>query len=142
MKRILGWSLRAYPRLLVLYPVNLRRDFGPEMLEAFAHDLSSECAARGIKGAIHVWRITLRETIRIGLPAWLEIPAVAVPAISSVLAILTQSPLLIMTALRKEDATPLYALSAIAIGAAITALTSFVAIHRWKRATLISLDIG
>src|SRR5580692_10671680 len=95
--RILDWSLRAYRRLLVLYPANLRRDFGPEMLEAFAHDLSAECAARGIKGAIRVWRITLRETIRIALPAWLEIPAVAVPAISSALAILTQSPLLVMT---------------------------------------------
>jgi hypothetical protein len=140
--RILGWSLRVYRSLMVLYPDNLRRDFGPEMLEAFALDLSAEWAARGVKGAIRVWRITLRETIRIGLPAWLEIPAVAVPAISSGLAIVTQSPLLVMTALRKEDATPLYALSAIAIGAAITALTSFAAVHRGKRAGLISLDIG
>jgi hypothetical protein len=47
-----------------------------------------------------------------------------------------------MTVVRKEDATPLYALSAIAIGAAITALTSFVAVHRWKRASLIALDLG
>jgi hypothetical protein len=140
--RIVDWSLRAYRRLLAVYPANLRRDFGPEMLEAFAHDLSSECAARGIGGAVRVWRITLRETIRIGLPAWLDIPAVAVPAISSAIAVVTQSPLLIMTALRKEDATPLDALSAIAIGAAVTALTSFVAVHRRKRASLITLSIG
>src|SRR5580700_7565128 len=87
--RILDWSLRAYRRLLVLYPANLRRDFGAEMLEAFEHDLSSECAMHGIKGAIRVWRITLRETLRIGLPAWLDIPAVAVPVISSTIAIAT-----------------------------------------------------
>jgi hypothetical protein len=140
--RFLRWSLRAYRSLLILYPHDLRRDFGPEMLEAFANDLSIECAACGIRGVIRVWRITLRELIRIGFPAWLQIPAVAVPAISAAMAIVTQSPLLIMTVVRKEDVTPLYALSAIAIGAAITALTSFVAVHRWKRAILISLDIG
>ena len=140
--RFLRWSLVTYSRLLILYPGDLRRDFGPEMLEAFEQDLSAECAAGSIIGAIRVWRITLRESIRIGLPAWLQIPAVAVPVISAAMAIVTQSPLLIMTVVRKEDPTPLYTLSAIAIGAAITALTSFVAVHRWKRASLISLDIG
>jgi hypothetical protein len=142
MPLFLRWSLRAYRRLLILYPDDLRRDFGPEMLEAFAHDLSAECAASKVKGAIHVWRITLRELIRIGLPAWLRIPAVAVPALSVAANIVSQSPLLIMTVLRKEDATPLYAMSAIAIGSALTALTSFIAVHRWKRARLIALDLG
>jgi hypothetical protein len=140
--RVLRWSLKAYRSLLILYPDDLRRDFGPEMLEAFEQDLSAECAAGSIRGAIRVWRITLRELIRIGFPAWLRIPAVAVPAISAAMAIVTQSPLLIMTVVGKEDATPLYAMSAIAIGAAITALTSFVAVHRWKRASLIALDLG
>jgi hypothetical protein len=140
--RFLRWSLSAYRSLLIVYPDDLRRDFGPEMLEAFEQDLSAVCAARSIKGAIRLWRITLRESIRIGLPAWLRIPAVAVPAISAAMAILTQSPLLIMTVVRKENATPLYALSAIAIGAAITALTSFVAVHRWKRTSLIALNLG
>jgi hypothetical protein len=140
--RFLRWSLGIYSRLLILYPDDLRRDFGPEILEAFEQDLSAECAAGSIKGAIRIWRIALREAIQIGLPAWLQIPAVAVPAISSAMAIVTQSPLLIMTVVRKEEATPLYALSAIAIGVALTALTSFLAVYRWKRASLISLDIG
>jgi hypothetical protein len=142
MPGILRWSLKAYRSLLILYPDDLRRDFGSEMLETFAQDLAGEYAAHSIKGSVRVWRIALRETIRIALPAWLQIPAVAVPAIASSLAFVTQSPLLIMTVLRKEDATPLNALCAIAIGAAITALTAFVAVHRWKRASLISLDIG
>jgi hypothetical protein len=132
--RFLRWSLRAYRGLLFLYPEDLRRDFGPDMLEAFADDLSTE-------GAFHVWRIALRELIRIGLPGWLQSPAVAVPTISSALAIIAQSPLLMMS-FRPGGTTPFDALVAVSIGAALTALTSFVAVHRWKRASLISLGLG
>jgi hypothetical protein len=148
MTRFFRWSLRAYRSLLVLYPDDLRRDFGPEMLDAFAQDLSVECAARSIRGAIRIWRITLRELIHIALPAWLQIPAVVVPALSAATVLVSQSPLLIMTIRREAhlsvhsgDATPLAALLALAIGASIAALTSFVAVHRWKRASLISLGI-
>jgi hypothetical protein len=141
MTRFLRWSLRAYRSLLIVYPGDLRRDFGPEMLDAFAQDLSVECAAHSIKGVIRVWRITLRELIQIALPACLQTPAVAVPAIATAMTIVTQSPLLIMTLVRREDATPLYALCALTIGAAITAVTSFIAVYRWKRARLISLGI-
>jgi hypothetical protein len=81
MTRFLRWSLRTYRSLLVLYPEELRRDFGPELLEAFEYDLTVECAARSVKGAIRVWRITLREVIQIGFPAWLQIPAVVVAAL-------------------------------------------------------------
>jgi hypothetical protein len=42
---------------------------------------------------------------------------------------------------RPGDATPLDALFALALGAIITALTSFVAVCRWKRARLIFLGI-
>jgi hypothetical protein len=149
MTRFLRCSLRVYRSLLIVYPDDLRRDFGAEILEAFAHDLSAECAARGIKGGIGVWRTALRETIRIGLPAWVQIPAVAVPAIASAMALVTQSPLLILTVQRQArlssgpgDATPLDALFALAIEVAVTALTSFAAVYRWKRASLISLDLG
>ena len=148
MTRFERWSVRAWRGVLLLYPDDLRRDFGPEMLEAFEDDLSVECAARGIKGAVRVWRITLREVIHIALPAWLEVPAVAVPALSCAAAIVSQSPVLIMAirraaqlGLRPGDATPLDALFALAVGAAIVALTSFVAVYRWKRADLITLGI-
>jgi hypothetical protein len=148
MTRFLRWSLRAYRTLLIVYPDDLRRDFGQEMLEAFEHDLSVECGAHSIKGAIRVWRITLREAIRIGLPAWLQIPAVAVPALSAATAIVSQSPLLIM-AMRREAQPGFHAghaiidaLVAISIEAAITAVTSFVAVYRWKRDRLIILNLG
>jgi len=142
------WSLKAYRGLLTLYPEDLRREFGAEILEAFEDDLSAECAAHSIGGAIRVWRIALHETIRIGPPAWRRNPALAVSAISTAFAMVTQSPLLILTIrratqlnLRPGDATPLDTVFALAIGAALTALTSFVAVHRWKRANLISLRL-
>ncbi len=142
MTRFLPWSLRTYRLLLLLYPDDLRRDFGSEMLEAFADDLSVECAARGVKGAIRIWRITLCEVIRIGFPAWLQIPAIAVPALSAATVFVSQSPLLILAIRRGTgDTTPLDALVGLAIGAAVSALTSFVAVYRWKRAGIISLGI-
>jgi hypothetical protein len=148
MTRFLRWSLTAYRRLLMLYPEDLRRDFGAEMAEAFEDDLSAECTAQSIRGIIRVWRIALRETIQIGLPVWLQNPAVAVPAISTAMYILTQSSviLIIRRATRLNlppgDATPLDTLFTLALFAALTALTSFVAVHRWKRASLISLGIS
>ena len=143
-----SWSLRAYRGLLILYPDGLRREFGSEMLEAFAHDLSDECAARGIKGAIRVWRIALRETIRIGFPLWLEIPSVIVPVLSAAAALASQLPLLIVAirrstpmSLRLGDIATRDTLIALSIDAAVTTLTSFVAVYRWKRANLITLNI-
>ena len=140
MTRFMDWSLTAYRRLLILYPDDLRRDFGPEMLEAFECDLSAACTARGLKGAMRVWRITLLEAIRIALPAWLRIPAVAVPALAALTAIVLQSPLLIVALRTRTLLTEI--VIAISIEAAVTALTSFVAVHRWKRHRLISLDLG
>jgi hypothetical protein len=138
--RFLGWSLRTYRNLLLLYPEELRRDFGEEMLDAFERDLSAECAARSIKGAVRVWRITLREAIRIGLPAWLRNPAVAVPALAAAVDIVSQSPLLIVAI--RNHAFLVDTLFAIAIEAVVTFATSFVAVYRWKRHRLISLDLG
>jgi hypothetical protein len=132
--QFLRWSLRAYRRLLILYPDDLRRDFGPDMLEAFADSLV-------VDRAVRAWRIALCEVIRIGLPGWLRNPAVAVPTLSATGTILVQSPLL-MVSFRPGGTTPLEALVAVAIGATVAALTSFVAVHRWKQANLVSLDIG
>jgi hypothetical protein len=131
----LHWSLRAYERLLILYPEDLRRDFGVEMLEAFSEDLA---AAHGIGGALRVWRSALREVMQIAVPAWCEIPAVMVPLLSAAIVAASQSPLIILAARRYLLAN----LIAVGIGSVIAAMTSFVAIHRWKRTGLITLRIG
>lgn len=137
----LNWSLRAYERLLLLYPENLRRDFAPDMLEAFAEDLG---AARGTAGALRLWRGVLREVLHIAVPAWFEMPAVVVPVLSAVLVVASQSPLMVRAArLQPTGPTDLAdALVAVGIEAVVSALTSFVAIYRWKRARLVTLRIG
>jgi hypothetical protein len=134
--------------LFLLYPSDLRDEFGPEMLEMFEHDFASGYAARGIRGALHVWCVALREVFRIAIPAWLHIPVISVPALSAAAVIVFNSPLLTAAirkqsqlALRPGDCTPADALSALAILGAIAALTSFLAVRRPKRAALISLGL-
>jgi hypothetical protein len=146
MNRVLRWSLSAYSRLIVLYPDDLRRDFGPELLEAFERDLTDDLSSHGVGGAIRVWRITLREMIRLGPPEWLHIPAVAVPLLAAAAAFVSESPLLILTIRRQGihnptqgDVTPSYALAAIAIAAAVSALTALVAVYQRKADRPISL---
>jgi hypothetical protein len=148
MMRCRRWSLRVYRCLLTLYPEDLRRDFGLEMLEAFENDLSFEHSAYGLRGTIRIWRTALCEVIWIALPAWLQIPAVAVPVVSAAVVLVLQSPLLIMAIRRATQASfrlesnPLQIMLAIGIDVAITALTSLVAVHHWKRAGLVSLGLG
>lgn len=141
MTRFFRFSLVAYRGLLVLYPRDLRSEFGGEILEAFQNDLAAGYAARRIRGALHVWRVALREVVHIAVPQWLRIPAIVVPALSAAAVVISNSPLLIAAIQRRGDATPADALTALAIAGTIAALTSFVAVHGWKRAALISLGL-
>ncbi len=142
MTATLHWGLRAYERLLILYPEDLRRDFGADMMEAFDEDLA---AARGIGGAFRVWRSTLREVLQIAVPAWLEIPTVAVPLLSAAFVAASQSPLIVLTA-HTQSLAPYPVLAdavmAVATESAVSAIVSFIAIYRWKRAGLITLRLG
>lgn len=149
MTRFCRFSLIVYRRLLLLYPGDLRSEFGPEMLEAFEYDLSVEYAARGIPGALHVWHVALREVIPCAVPAWLRIPAVAVPALSAATVIVSNLPMLIAAMVKQSqltfrpgDTTPVDALLALAILGTLAALTSFFAVYRWKRAAMISLGLS
>ena len=82
-------SLRIYNRLLALYPEDLRRDYGHEMMLAFAEDLEASRREQGVRGALRVWLSTLSECLRIALPAHASSPAVRVPAISFAFTVLT-----------------------------------------------------
>lgn len=81
MTNIFGPSVRLYGLLMLLYPGELRRDFGSEMLEVFAEDLRHAIDYRGAKGAAGVWWRTLRELTRIALPAHAGNRIIAVPFI-------------------------------------------------------------
>jgi hypothetical protein len=81
MSALLNFSLRAYSAMLFLYPAELRRDFGAEILDVFQEDLNHATSYRGVAGMFSVWACALREFTRIALPAWAENRRVAVPAI-------------------------------------------------------------
>ncbi|HEU5020947.1 MAG TPA: hypothetical protein VFT60_03625 [Bryobacteraceae bacterium] len=66
-------NARIYGMLLRLYPAELRRDFGAEMIEVFLEDLASGRPAR-------VWWCSIRELFRIALPAAFSQRYVLVPA--------------------------------------------------------------
>jgi hypothetical protein len=82
MTGFLPLSSRIYSGILLLYPEDLRRDFGADMASVFAEDLAEAWTTRGFRGAGRVWFGTLGEVIRIALPRQLEKPAIAVPVAS------------------------------------------------------------
>ena len=81
-------SSRLYGRLLVLYPEDLRRDFGTEMALVFADDLAAARREAGFHGVFRVWRCALSEFFRFGLPALTDKPAIRVPAVAFAIAYL------------------------------------------------------
>jgi hypothetical protein len=81
MTDTLPLSSRIYNRLLVLYPEDLRRDYGPEMALVFAEDLDAARRDAGMRGVIRVWRCALGEFLRFALPGCASSPAVRVPAV-------------------------------------------------------------
>jgi len=91
MRGVLLRSAWIYEKLLLLYPEDLRRDFGGEMALAFADDLEEAWREARIAGALQVWWWTLRELLTVALPGQRSNPCVLVPALSFVLAAFTQS---------------------------------------------------
>jgi hypothetical protein len=73
-----------YQKLLLLYPQDLRRQFGAEMTLAFADDIK-------IMGAHRVWWCAVRELVTVALPGQRSNPSVLVPALSFALCAVTQS---------------------------------------------------
>lgn len=72
-----------YEKLMLLYPEDLRREFGAEMALAFADDIE-------LMGARRVWWCALSELLTVALPGQRSNPSVVVPALSFALAAVTQ----------------------------------------------------
>jgi hypothetical protein len=73
-----------YRKLLLLYPQDLRRQFGAEMMLAFAEDIKS-------MGHLRVWWCVVRELLTVALPGQVSNRFVLVPALSFVVVASTQS---------------------------------------------------
>jgi hypothetical protein len=69
-------SLRIYRTTLLLYPADLRREFGDDMAAAFAEDLAR---AGRLARKLRVWCCCLTELFRIAIPAQKENPLIMVP---------------------------------------------------------------
>jgi hypothetical protein len=82
MTGVVDWSGRLYGRLLLLYPADLRREFGAEMALVFGEDLAAAFREAGAAGVLRVWRNAVREVLRIALPPLMAKPIVAVPVFS------------------------------------------------------------
>jgi len=73
-----------YRKLLMLYPEDLRTEFGAEMALAFAEDLDN-------MGHLRVWWCAAGEVLTVALPGQRSNPSVLVPAISFALTALIES---------------------------------------------------
>jgi len=84
MSKPVQGSAWLYGKLLLLYPSDLRREFGSEMTLAFADDIAA-------MGALRVWWCALRELLMVALPAQLSNRCVLVPALAFAFAAVTTS---------------------------------------------------
>jgi hypothetical protein len=82
MDTALRVSSRAFAALLILYPDELRREFGDEMTDVFGLQLEEAWEESGFAGLIRVWIRAIGELLFVALPAQLAQPIVVVPMLS------------------------------------------------------------
>ncbi len=78
---VLEVSHKVYQRSLVLYPSELRRNFGAEMVEVFDAQVSEAYCRSGFSGLLRVWFRAMRDTIALlGRLVERMVPIIAVTA--------------------------------------------------------------
>ena len=144
MTNPLPLSSRIYGRLLVLYPGDLRREYGADMALVFAEDLGAARRDAGMRGVVRVWRCALVEFVRFALPARTSSPAERVPAISLALFIAMMSGVVAM-ALHHAPNTPrpFHVLSsALLLPLFSTPIVSLLSVWACRGTPVISLDLS
>lgn len=144
MTKCLPLSSRIYGRLLVLYPDDLRRDYGADMALVFAEDLDMARQEAGMRGVIRVWRCALGELLRFALPGCASHPAVMVPAIWFAFSFAIMSFEIAMEMRHTPVVmTPFHAVcAALLLPALTTPLFSLVTIWACRSGTVISLGLS
>ena len=82
MQTTLRASSRTYSVLLILYPLELRREFAQEMTDVFEQQLQGAWEESGLKGMVRVWLRAIGELLCVALPAQLAQPVFIVPTLS------------------------------------------------------------
>jgi hypothetical protein len=126
-----------YQKLLLLYPQDLRRQFGAEMALAFADDIK-------IMGAHRVWWCAVRELVTVALPGQRSNPSVLVPALSFAVSALTQSGELWigMHQAQRVESTPLVgAIFVVVVPSLLNAFVALVVTRFYARCSFITLRL-
>jgi hypothetical protein len=85
---LLGVSHKVYEKSLVLFPSELRRDFGAEMVEVFDEQIWEAYSRSGFPGLLRVWFSATREFVTIALPGRLAERTLPIVAVTAALALM------------------------------------------------------
>lgn len=85
---VLEVSRKVYETSLVLYPSDLRREFGAEMVEVFDEQVSEAYSRSGFPGLLRVWISATREFVTIALLGRLTERMVSIVAVTAALALM------------------------------------------------------
>lgn len=85
---VLQASRKVYATALVLYPDELRGEFGAEMVEVFDEQVSEAYSRSGFRGLLRVWFSATGEFVTIALPGRLAERMVPIVAVTAALALL------------------------------------------------------
>jgi len=83
---ILDVSHKGYERFLILYPRDVRSDFGSEMIDVFNEQLTEAYSRSGFAGLLRVWCRAMLEFVTVALPGRLAGRAVPTLAVMATLA--------------------------------------------------------
>jgi hypothetical protein len=83
---ILDVSHKFYERFLILYPRDVRSDFGSEMIDVFDEQLAEAYSRSGFAGLLRVWFRAMLEFVTVALPGRLSGRAVPIVAVTATLA--------------------------------------------------------
>jgi hypothetical protein len=84
MANVFRLSCAAYGCLLALYPADVRKRYGAEMIDGFAEQLRDEWKYRGALGGLRVWLTAACAILSIAAPHQLRNPVVIATAFSLV----------------------------------------------------------
>jgi hypothetical protein len=126
-----------YQKLLLLYPQDLRRDFGAEMTLAFAEDIKN-------MGSLRVWWCAIRELLTVALPGQRSNRSVVVPALSFALCAVVQTGEIWIGSHRAQrvEYPPLpEAICMVIFSGLLNAFVAFVVTRFYARCSFITLQL-
>jgi hypothetical protein len=135
-------NARMYSILLSLYPAELRTEFGAEMTQVFLEDLEDSARTRGFFGAARVWRRSLKELLRIALPAFATRREIAVPLIMYALQEVYLGGILLMAGNHDVPKSVGQKLFFVIVPGLIPAVVAFVALQVGDRSVPEPLNLG